>query len=187
MPVVAGRVTVSPSSTRRHGRSGSRRLRSERCTTRAAAQPSTTVTNRVTSTSYPISREKGWRIEVETPSIHHTVLDRIAESKVGYAPAGLPRDFDVIGPDGKVLALQPGGRHYEDDSQRNHRAELQERARESPYSGVVSPIFSSSASPSCSRSRRSSGGRFRAWIAHHWPAKFLVSFLITAWVSCQAS
>ena len=72
---------------------------------------------------------KDWRIEVETPSIHHTVLDRIAESKVGYAPAGLPRDFEIIGPDGQVLALQPGDRRYEDEPKRNHRARFQERAR----------------------------------------------------------
>ncbi|MEM8951272.1 MAG: DUF2235 domain-containing protein [Pseudomonadota bacterium] len=78
-----------------------------------------------------LSHQQGqdWRIEVETPRLHHTVLDRIAESKVGYAPSGLPRDFEVVGRDGQTLALQPGDRHYEDDPQRDHRVRFQERAR----------------------------------------------------------
>ena len=44
---------------------------------------------------------------VKRPKIHHTVLERIRESVQGYAPAGLPAEFDIVGPDGEAATAPP--------------------------------------------------------------------------------
>ena len=41
------------------------------------------------------------RIHIETPKIHHSVLARIADTKAGYAPLGLPPKFSVIDQNGR--------------------------------------------------------------------------------------
>ncbi len=71
----------------------------------------------------------GSHVKVSTPKIHHTVLDRIADNTVGYAPTALPRDFDVIGDNGNVLSLAPGDRHHETDRQQKYRTMMLERAK----------------------------------------------------------
>ncbi|MGI9493848.1 MAG: DUF2235 domain-containing protein, partial [Geminicoccaceae bacterium] len=78
-----------------------------------------------------LSNQKGkdWNIEVKTPKIHHSVIDRIADSTVGYAPTGLPGIFKMVGNDGDVLSPVPGDRYHETDDQRQHRDKLLERVR----------------------------------------------------------
>ncbi|MGI9450626.1 MAG: DUF2235 domain-containing protein, partial [Geminicoccaceae bacterium] len=78
-----------------------------------------------------LSNQKGkdWKVEVKTPKIHHSVIDRIADSTVGYAPTGVPGTFCVIGNDGQALSPEPGDRYHETDEQQQHREKILERVR----------------------------------------------------------
>ncbi len=58
------------------------------------------------------------------PKLHERVLTRIGENTEGYAPAGLPTDYDIIDKEGR---LKPATL-FESDAQRERRAGLQERA-----------------------------------------------------------
>ncbi|MEM6986948.1 MAG: DUF2235 domain-containing protein, partial [Pseudomonadota bacterium] len=74
---------------------------------------------------------------IKIPIIHHTVLDRIGAQKVGYNPAGLPKNFDVYSPSGEVVPYSSSCVHYqagetfssENAAQYAQRTEMHERAR----------------------------------------------------------
>ena len=78
-----------------------------------------------------LSNQKGkdWKIEVKTPKIHHSVIDRIADSTVGYAPSGVPGVFDVVGHDGHLLSLASDHRYHETSNQRQRREDILERVK----------------------------------------------------------
>jgi uncharacterized protein (DUF2235 family) len=44
---------------------------------------------------------------IKRPKIHHSVFDRIRNQHVTYIPHTIPPDYEVIGPNGKVIAVPP--------------------------------------------------------------------------------
>jgi len=70
------------------------------------------------------------QVYVERPKVHHSVLDRIIDSKVGYAPTGLPKVFDVIGEDGKPANIIEGCGYFESSRALDTRATMHERAKD---------------------------------------------------------
>ena len=60
-------------------------------------------------------------VRINPAKIHHSVIERIRDTRIGYAPGGLPRDFAVVGgPAGAVETPQ----------QRQTRAGLLDRAQD---------------------------------------------------------
>jgi uncharacterized protein (DUF2235 family) len=69
------------------------------------------------------------RVSIKHPLIHHSVLDRITDMKVGYAPIALPKHFHVVDASGAVLAPQAGDPYYEIDANREIRDRMMQRAQ----------------------------------------------------------
>ena len=69
------------------------------------------------------------RVRVNDVIVHHSVLDRISDLKVGYAPIALPAEFQVVGRDGIPREPGPDERYYESDTDHAVRSTMMERAQ----------------------------------------------------------
>lgn len=63
------------------------------------------------------------RVYIARPKIHHSVLDRIQRHQVPYSPHVLPETYDVVGPQGTLLDVNP----YETRAQASQRMKHLER------------------------------------------------------------
>ena len=78
---------------------------------------------------HDLCNDKARGVSVKTPKIHHSVLDRIADVRVGYAPAAMPGKFSIIGENGKPVSRRRGTQYYESASNQKKRVEMLERAQ----------------------------------------------------------
>ncbi|MEH6403952.1 MAG: DUF2235 domain-containing protein [Sneathiella sp.] len=73
-----------------------------------------------------------------TPAvIHHSVLDRIREQNAGYAPNGIPENFEVCGNNGTVKPRHLGHQFYESLKQASRRKQLLVEAKDVMFWGRV--------------------------------------------------